>query len=262
MRGVIGVFRCLFHKVSLRSLRDPFEASNPRPPHLFDKFGPQILSVLDRRDFHPCVSVGCAPRRVRMSRHGGLRSLRYRRADPAAKPRMLAACTRKPTNYFRVYKINERSVADGTRRVLSRSFPLPRWSAFTCEGHSERERERGEGTFLNVFLAAGVPAVFSATMARTCASVIDGATTVDRRQLRRVITVNWAVLRDTVITEETSIFGSVRLPPIFVNRRYTLRGERMKTECANKGIFQISMVLKIERDMRNSLERVFRKNIS
>jgi len=83
-------------------------------------------------------------RDVRMSRHGGLRFLRYRRADPAAKPRMLlAACARKPTNYFRVYKINERSVADGTG-VPSRSlcFYIARERTRRVRDQEEKEKER------------------------------------------------------------------------------------------------------------------------
>jgi len=102
-----------------------------------------------------------------MSRHGGLLFLRYRRVDPMAKPRMLAAlvaaCARKPTNYFRVYKINERSVAwleQGCLLALSLASLLLHAREHTeyairKRREREREKERRRGAFLNVFPRGG-----------------------------------------------------------------------------------------------------------
>jgi len=73
--------------------------------------------------------------------------------------------------------------------------------------------------------------VFSVTMARTCASVIDGVATVDRRQSQCVIIVNWVVLSDTVITEETNSWKYLTcLSPIF-DQSSIYCGEQMKNEC-------------------------------
>lgn len=64
---------------------------------------------------------------------------------PQRGPRMLAACARKPTNYFRVYKINERSVADETRvpprpLSLAAGLLLAREHNGVC-GWKKRKRE-------------------------------------------------------------------------------------------------------------------------
>jgi len=124
------------------------------------------------------------------TRHsGGLRFLRYRRPKPPyAAVRALEEQREKRerererelTNYFRVYKINEESAADGAR-VLSRPL-LSCPACFHARGNAqgahvasssdrkrerekererERERETASRAFLNVFAAdAGAGCVF------------------------------------------------------------------------------------------------------
>jgi len=83
-----------------------------------------------------------------------------------AEPRVQA---REPTNYFRVYKINEKSVVDALPRSFSRAGLLlrarghtPRCTPGICnrrvrgeKREKEREREKCCSALLNVFLARG-----------------------------------------------------------------------------------------------------------
>jgi len=91
----------------------------------------------------------------------------------------------------------------------------------------ERERERCRRAFLNVFLADGTGCVFRNNSLVPCKCYWRSRrlATVDRRQPRRVITVNWTVLRDMKLTEETNSRKCLSLR--FSSIDATLCGERI-----------------------------------
>lgn len=151
------------------------------------------------------------------------------RGSHSEAPHACRTCARKPTNYFRVYKINERETRRVERGCLSSlSFFLP----FSLAGLFLRAREHsGYATRKRkTETPQRISKCFPLGRCRLCfpqqwpgpAQVLltEPPRSTEGCSGTCVIIVNWAVLRDTVITEETnsrkcpSLSLSLRFPSI------------------------------------------------